>query len=709
MPHVEDDSATLDVVFMPLKDTVLFPFSLSTLVIEGEENVAIMEKLASNTRIIALFPELPTNENADIKFNISDVGLTFEYLEYQDKKLSKIGTLGRIVKMLRFPDGSIRILVRGIRRIKALKILQDNKPPVAKIIELPFEKDESLETVAMAKNAITQFHEIINSSPFYPDDLRIAVMNINDNYRLADLIADTLNLRYIEKLAILVAPNLHSRFQILTILLNREIEIIHLGSKIHSQVSNTLGKVQREYYLREQLKTIKKIFCGFSGGADSTALLLLLNEYSKKYNFQLKAVHFQHGLRGEESFQDSKFCADFCENRNIDFIEINIDVKSHIKGKESFEDCARTLRLAKWKELCVLEDSAVALGHNSDDRNENIFIRLLRGSNLSGLTSLREIQYIEGLMVIRPLLNYSRLEIEDFLRSNNVTSWREDSSNKDNKILRNYIRNIILPGLSEVYPGTREGIKKAASVLLEDALFIEAEVEKKWQDLFVLSGDILLEEYIKLNNALKIRILRKYLSYCLKKDYIPTYDLLKRIDNEILRINSSENKNKLKIPLPEEKDYFIEMNKKYFKVSKMRDTGNFPSVIWCWKKNPTIKWGRWDVNIRKIKKVNILKTKNEFSVFFPEEAIPEKLKISTVFPGEKMIPFGMNKEVSLKKLFESKKIPSSEKGIYPVFTLPEEDKIIWVAGIRRSNYAPLERKTKILKIEVKYNVDKKNA
>jgi len=256
--HVEDDSATSDVVFMPLKDTVLFPFSLSTLVIEGEENVAIMEKLANNTRIIGLFPELPKNAETEIKFNINDIGLKFEYLEYQDKRISKIGTLGRIVKMLRFPDGSVRILVRGIRRINALKIQEDTKPPIVKVIELPFEKDEGLETIAMAKNAITQFHEIINSSPFYPDDLRIAVMNINDNYRLADLIAETLNLRYIEKLAILVAPNLHSRFQILTILLNREIEIIHLGSKIHSQVSNTLGKAQREYYLREQLKAIKK-------------------------------------------------------------------------------------------------------------------------------------------------------------------------------------------------------------------------------------------------------------------------------------------------------------------------------------------------------------------------------------------------------------------------------------------------------------------
>ncbi|HRR05967.1 MAG TPA: tRNA lysidine(34) synthetase TilS, partial [Victivallales bacterium] len=447
----------------------------------------------------------------------------------------------------------------------------------------------------------------------------------------------------------------------------------------------------QKYY--KELKKIKKVFCGFSGGADSTALLLLLTEYSKKYNFKLKAVHYQHGLRGEESFQDSKFCADFCESRNIDFIEINIDVKSLIKGKESFEDRARSLRLSKWKELCSSEDSVVALGHNSDDRNENILIRLLRGSNLSGLTSLREIQYIEGFMIIRPLLNYSRSEIENFLISNDITFWRKDSSNNNNKILRNYIRNIVLPGLSELYPGTRDGIKRAALVLLEDALFIEGEVEKKWQKLFASSNFINLEEYIKLNNALKIRILRRYLSNCLKRDYVPTYDLLKRIDDEILRLQSSKNKNRFKIPLPEEKDYFIELNRESFRISR-EDKENFPSIIWHWHKNPKIKWGIWDITIKRIKKINTMKTEGEFSAFFPEDAIPEKLKISSVLPGEKMIPFGMQKDVSLRKLFENKKIPSNKKGVYPVFSLPE-GKIIWVAGVRRANYAPLTGKTNI--------------
>ncbi len=252
------DSALLSIYFLPLKELVLFPFSLSPLVVDGEAMIAAMEKVIASNRILGLFSEL--NENGQIKgdLDLNGVGSSVQGVSIGDKTYSQIGVLARIVKMLRFPDGSIRILLRGLKRIKFVKTLVDTHPYFINAIEIMDDKDNSLETVAMAKSAISQFHEIITSSPFYPDDLRIAVMNVNDNSRLADLIADTLNFSFMEKLAILSSLTLHSRFQLLTILLNREIEILHLGSKIHSQVNNTMGQAQREYYLREQLRTIKK-------------------------------------------------------------------------------------------------------------------------------------------------------------------------------------------------------------------------------------------------------------------------------------------------------------------------------------------------------------------------------------------------------------------------------------------------------------------
>ncbi|MDD5597989.1 MAG: endopeptidase La, partial [Victivallaceae bacterium] len=117
--------------------------------------------------------------------------------------------------------------------------------------------DDSIESAAMLKNAINQFQKIISFSPNFPEELKIAILNLDDNVRLVDLIADTLNIDFIEKLSLLTQETLHERLQTLMILLNREVEVLHLGSEIQSQVHNALSKSQREFFLREQLKTIR--------------------------------------------------------------------------------------------------------------------------------------------------------------------------------------------------------------------------------------------------------------------------------------------------------------------------------------------------------------------------------------------------------------------------------------------------------------------
>ena len=110
----------------------------------------------------------------------------------------------------------------------------------------------------MIKNAVKQFQEIISFSPNFPEELKVAVLNLQDNERIVDLIADTVNISYSEKLVILTLEDLQERLQFLTILLNREVEVLKLGSEIQSQVHNALGKSQREFFLREQLRTIKE-------------------------------------------------------------------------------------------------------------------------------------------------------------------------------------------------------------------------------------------------------------------------------------------------------------------------------------------------------------------------------------------------------------------------------------------------------------------
>jgi ATP-dependent Lon protease len=242
------------VPILTLQGMLVFPYTLTPMVIDGEEKVKMIKKSTGDNRLIAIFPEIPASE----KINNESVELKTETVMHKGKEITKIGVVARIVKMLNFPDGTVRVLVRGLKRIVYEKSYTGTQGMDCVIYKKFKNKaDDSLESSAMLKNAISQFQKIISFSPNFPEELKIAILNLDDNVRLVDLIADTLNIDFIEKLSLLTQETLHERLQTLMILLNREVEVLHLGSEIQSQVHNALSKSQRDFFLREQLKTIK--------------------------------------------------------------------------------------------------------------------------------------------------------------------------------------------------------------------------------------------------------------------------------------------------------------------------------------------------------------------------------------------------------------------------------------------------------------------
>ena len=234
-----------------LSGILVYPYALTPLVIDSEESIELVQKAADGDRLIALFPEFPANPMDTAGLNLNMKTFTLE-----GKKVLSIGVLGRIVKMLRFPDNTVRVLVRGLCRIKEISYNAETRK--ANFRKLKEDDENEIEIQAMVRNAIKQFQEVITYSPNFPEDLKIAILNMNSNTRITDLIADALNISYAEKLAILTLPKLQERLQLLTILLNREVEVLKLGSEIQTQVHNAMSKSQREFFLREQLRTIKE-------------------------------------------------------------------------------------------------------------------------------------------------------------------------------------------------------------------------------------------------------------------------------------------------------------------------------------------------------------------------------------------------------------------------------------------------------------------
>jgi len=230
--------ATLPV--LPLKDTVVFPGFPTPLAIGQERSIKLVEDVVSGDRTLALV----TVKNEDT-----------EQPGWDD--LYAVGTAAVIHKMIKVPDGTLRILVEGVRRIGLDRAVQEDPYLVGEFGELPDELEERPEVEALTRNVQNLFGRVIGLVPYLPEELQIAAANVEDPSALCNLVASTLRLKTEEKQGLLERRDVEARLREVSTILNRELEVFELGSKIQSQVQEEMEKGQREFFLRQQLKAIQ--------------------------------------------------------------------------------------------------------------------------------------------------------------------------------------------------------------------------------------------------------------------------------------------------------------------------------------------------------------------------------------------------------------------------------------------------------------------
>ncbi|HBA84009.1 MAG TPA: endopeptidase La [Verrucomicrobia bacterium] len=228
---------------LPLSDVVLFPGMVAPLIVSTTRSMKLIDDVASGSRFLIAVLQRNRME-ADDAVDIKDL---FEY-----------GCLARLIKMLKFPDDTVRILVQGLDRCKIARKENTDQYLAARYAVLKDENEPSIELSALTRNASQRFQEIITLSPALPEELKIALFNIEDSGKMTDLIAAHLNMSLEDRQALLEDYRPKSRLTKLTTLLNRELEVLRLGTEIQHKVSETFTKSQRDFFLREQLKTIKK-------------------------------------------------------------------------------------------------------------------------------------------------------------------------------------------------------------------------------------------------------------------------------------------------------------------------------------------------------------------------------------------------------------------------------------------------------------------
>jgi ATP-dependent Lon protease len=224
-----------------LSDIVIFPGMVAPLLVETPQSIKLIDDVVAGDRLLGVaLQRKPEAENPT------------------PEEMHETGCAARLLKMLKFPDNTVRVLVEGLWRIKIKEYVNHDPYLSAKFELMKDVSDDSVELTAMMRNAQGQFQEIIKLSPALSEQVKIAALNTEDPGHFTDLVAVNLNLNLDERQKLLEQTSVRERLSFLLPMLNREHEVLTLSSKIQTEVATSISKTQRDFFLREQMRAIQR-------------------------------------------------------------------------------------------------------------------------------------------------------------------------------------------------------------------------------------------------------------------------------------------------------------------------------------------------------------------------------------------------------------------------------------------------------------------
>ncbi|MBD5205929.1 MAG: tRNA lysidine(34) synthetase TilS [Bacteroidales bacterium] len=414
----------------------------------------------------------------------------------------------------------------------------------------------------------------------------------------------------------------------------------------------TLNKNQISKYFHDN--RIRKLIVGVSGGADSMALLHCL----QAAGLDILAVHCNFHLRGDESNRDMEFVKEYCKSERIalQVIEFDVDEFRRLNGG-SVEMACRDLRYNKFRELMQQTGSdRIAVAHNADDQAETLLLNLMRGAGVSGLRAMKH----DTGFVVRPLLDYSRSEIERYLIANNIPHI-EDSTNGCSDYQRNFLRNEILPALSARWPDVKRSLCKTASIMEQEEGMLHWAEEK----LSPTAANILTLSNLN-DSPDPLWLLRRF---------ITRHGFSENIMAEVMRSIEGTR---------------FMSGKQWFSQNKIL----------------TLERDRLEV-IDTDEKIEICTVVTEFEMNVPllttifEAPLselwtplpPSKIKFRFAEKGDRIKPLGMNGSMAVSKVFKDAKLSYQQKRLTIVACEIDTNEVVWIAGLRRSRTHLADKET----------------
>ena len=417
----------------------------------------------------------------------------------------------------------------------------------------------------------------------------------------------------------------------------------------------------------------KKLLLAVSGGLDSMVLVHLFQQL----DYEIVVLHCNFQLRGVESFGDQQFIQEYTSQNGISFSFTQFDTEAFAKDyKLSTQLAARELRYSWfYEQLEIQKGDYILTAHHADDNLETFFINLSRGTGLDGLTGIPA----QNDIVIRPLLAFTRQEIEEYATQNKL-SWREDSSNASDKYLRNKIRHHLIPVLKELNPNFMNSFEKTQTYLQESQeLVADAAIMVYQQVAKEKDGDI----YFDINQLLKLPNYTSYLYQWLTEfGFTAWEDIYDLVTNQSGKYVFAP-----QFRLIKDRDYLIlsplklATDKQEFLIESIESKVNFP------------------LNMLFYNVTEISDTSNS-AIFVDQDKLQFPLVLRRWNEGDVFQPFGMGgRSKKVSKLFKDEKLSLIEKE--NVWLLCSESQVVWIVGIRQDERFKIDSKTKkILKIAI---------
>lgn len=428
-------------------------------------------------------------------------------------------------------------------------------------------------------------------------------------------------------------------------------------------------------HIKQNLPFLKesKLLIAISGGVDS----VVLTHLCKEANLDFALAHCNFNLRGNESDADESFVLELAEDLDVEVFIQNFDTESFAKNEKlSIQLAARQLRYDWFFELSEqLNFDYILTAHHADDNLETFLINLSRGTGLEGLKGIPEVNET----IVRPLLSFSREDIEDYAKTNHL-KWREDSSNASTKYLRNKLRHDVIPVLKDINPDVLANFQNTLAHLKDSSTIVEDAVDSFLNKAIVTIEDsqisYKISEFEALNNS------KAYL-FEIFKDY--GFTQWKDIEN-LLTAQSGKLVFSKTHQLLKDRDYLIlseissEKNKEIVTILEDQNEIKLPNGILC------------------IESVEEIGETDKSIIYIDKKTLKYPLTVRHWEKGDYFYPLGMQGKKKLSKFFKDEKLSLLDK--QKTLLLCSDHQVVWVINHRADNRFKLTKQTQdILKIK----------